>query len=265
VFFSGTKSQLDIVLILFFFGLMQVQTIEALRAFLAKPELGETGPPRVPLGHAVVDACLKGGLERAVLHEVFSAIGHETAATGFAAGLAARVAGSKHMLWIAQDFSATEFGALSATGFLELGLDPSRLLMLCVANADDGLRAAGDALTCAALGAVVIEIPGHPKILDMTTSRRLTLACAQNNVTAILLRFAARPSFSTAETRWLVSGAASIAQENWGQPIFQATLLRNRHGQTGEWMMEWCGDERIFKAPHETKADHRPLVSAPVD
>ena len=244
---------------------MQVKTIEALRAFLAKPELGDEVRLRVPLGHTMADLYLKGGLERGVLHEVFSVIGHEAAATGFAAGLAMRVSEAKHVLWIAQDFCATEFGALSATGLLELGFDPSRLLMLCVANADDGLRAAGDALTCRALGAVVIEVPGHPKILDMTTSRRLTLACAQNNVTAFLLRFAAKPSFSTAETRWLVRGAVSKTQENWGQPIFQASLLRNRHGQTGEWMMEWCGDERIFKAPHEAKADYRPLVSASVD
>ena len=245
---------------------MHAEKLSELRAFLAKPEL-EDATPRIPLGHDAADAYLKGGLERGTLHEVYSAIGHEAAATGFTAGLAMRVMENKHLLWIAQDFAATEFGALSATGLLELGFDPSRLLMLCVANADDGLRAASDALTCQALGAVVIEISGQPKILDLTTSRRLTLAAAQKAVTVFLLRFAAKPSASTAETRWLVHGASSLHQdENWGQPVFKVELMRNRHGQTGEWIMEWNGDERIFKAPNTdnqtAKADHRSLVSA---
>ena len=228
---------------------MQAEKIAALRSLITKPEL-EGIIARIPLGHAAVDFNLNGGLEKGALHEVFSVIGHEAAATGFTAGLAMRVAASKPLLWIVQDFSTTEFGELSATGLHQLGADPSRLLMLRVANADDAVRAANDALSCAALGAVVIETPGHPKILDMTTSRRLTLACAQHRVTAFLLRFAARPGFNTAETRWQVKAAPSFKQdENWGRPIFQAQLLRNRHGQTGEWCMEWNSNERIFKSP----------------
>lgn len=248
---------------------MHAEKLSELRAFLTKPELEHT-IVRVPLGHEGADAYLSGGLERGVLHEVYSVMGHEAAATGFAAGLAMRVMENKHLLWIAQDFAATEFGALSATGLLELGFDPDRLLMLCVANADDGLRAAGDALTCQALGAVVIEMSGRPKAFDLTTSRRLTLAAAQKSVTVFLLRFCAQPSISTAETRWLVRGAPSCEQdENWGQPVFGVQLIRNRHGQTGEWMMEWNGNERIFKAPDAKRktitADHGSLVSTPTN
>ena len=246
---------------------MHAEQLAVLKASITRPILEEISA-RVNLGHAAADTCLKGGLERGTLHEVFARVGHETTASGFTAGLAMRVGEAKHVLWIRQDFSAAEFGELSATGLLELGLDPSRLLMLCVANADDALRAANDALSCAALGAVVVEIPGHPKILDMTASRRLTLAAAQKAVTVFLLRFAARPSFSTAETRWLVRAASSLGRDrNWGQPVFQVELLRNRHGQTGEWMMEWNGDERIFKTPgtinetaNQTTKAHRGLV-----
>ena len=228
---------------------MRTEKIAALRAFLARPGLEEISS-RIPLGHSAADLCLKGGLERGALHEVFASIGHEAAATGFVAGLAARVAASKHLLWIRQDFSAAEFGELSATGFLEFGLDPARMLLLCVADAADGLRAATDALSCAALGAVVIEIPGKPKILDLVASRRLTLACAQKTVTAFLLRFGAEPEASTAETRWLVCGASSPAQEeNWGHPVFEAGLVRNRHGRTGHWIMEWNCDDGLFQKP----------------
>lgn len=225
---------------------------------LDKPGLEET-PTRTPLGHSAADLCLKGGLLHGVLHEVFSAPSHETAATGFVAGLATRVAADKHSLWIRQDFSAHEFGELSPTGLLELGLDPARMFLLSVANTSDGLRAASDALTCAALGTVVIEIPGSPKILDLTASRRLTLAATKKSVTAFLLRLGAEPEASTAETRWLVRAAASQTQnKDWGYPTFEADLVRNRHGKTGRWLMEWNCDGRIFQS---STADHRIMVS----
>jgi len=215
---------------------------------------------RTPLGHGEIDLCLKGGLQHGVLHEVFSAIGHEMAATGFVAGLATRVAADKHALWIRQDFSAHEFGELSPIGLLELGLDPARMLLLSVANASDGLRAANDALSCAALGTVVIEIPGSPKVLDLTASRRLMLAATQKSVTAFLLRLSAQPEASTAETRWLVRAAVSqIQNEDWGYPTFEVDLIRNRHGKTGHWFMEWNCDERIFQS---AAADHGAMVSA---
>lgn len=235
------------------------ENLKALKTFLDRPGLGES-PIRSPLGHGEADLCLKGGLQHGVLHEVFAAIGHETAATGFVAGLAARVGADKYLLWVRQDFSAHEFGELSATGLLELGYDPSHVLLLCVANASDGLRAAHDALSCTALGAVVIEIPGNPKTLDLLASRRLTLAAAQKSVTVFLLRLNAQPGASTAETRWLVRAVASQKQnEDWGNPVFETSLIRNRHGKTGHWLMEWNCDECIFQ---NTTTDHGAMVSA---
>jgi protein ImuA len=240
----------------------RLENLTTLKAFLDKPEFEQTST-RTPLGHRETDLCLKGGLQHGVLHEVFSAAGHETAATGFVAGLANRVAAGKHSLWIRQDFSMHEFGELSPTGLLELGLDPARMFFLSVANVSDGLRAANDALSCAALGAVVIEIPGSPKILDLTTSRRLTLAAAQKSVTALLLRFGAEPDASAVETRWLVRGSASQAHnKDWGYPAFEVDLIRNRHGKIGHWFMEWNCDGRIFQS---SAADHGVVVSEAVN
>jgi protein ImuA len=241
---------------------MRAEKIAVLRASLAKPGLEEAFA-RVPLGHSAADLCLTGGLQRGALHEVFAATGHEAAATGFAAGLAARVAAGKRLLWIRQDFSALEFGELSATGLLEFGLDPARMLVLRIAEAADGLRAATDALSCAALGAVVIEIQGKPKILDLAASRRLTLACTKKNVAAFLLRFGAKPDASAAETRWLVRAVPSPAQEeNWGHPVFEVDLIRNRHGRTGQWVMEWSCNHGLFQNP---PAHRGAVVSTPSD
>ncbi|MGA9794931.1 MAG: hypothetical protein WBQ17_05270 [Rhizomicrobium sp.] len=245
------------------------EKIAALRATLAQAGLESlVANPHIPLGLAPADTELKGGLQRGTLHEIFAASGHEASATGFAAGLAWRVAGKKKILWIRQDYSALEFGELSATGFLELGLDPSRILLLCTARADDAIKGASDALTCAALGAVVIEIPGAPKILDLVTSRRLTLACSQSNVPAFLLRFGAKPEASTAETRWVIRARASPIneEEDWGQPVFETELVRNRHGRTGQWVMEWDCETGFFGEPHRGKPAHRlAVVSAAGD
>jgi protein ImuA len=239
--------------------LRRVENLTSLKAFVERPRLEEAAI-RTPLGHSEVDFYLKGGIQHGALHEIFAAIGHEAATTGFVAGLVALVAANKHELWIRQDFSAHEFGELSPTGLLELGIDPARMLLLSVANANDGLRAANDALSCNALGAVVIEILGNPKVLDLTVSRRLTLSASQNSVTAFLLRFGARPSASTAETRWLVRSAATQTEnEDWDYPVFWVDLVRNRHGKTGHWFMEWNFDECVFQ---NAAADHGAMVSA---
>ncbi len=239
--------------------LRRIEDLTLLKAYLEKRDLEEK-PAHTPLGHGEADFFLQGGLQQGVLHEVFAASGHEASATGFITGLAARVAPGKYSLWIRQDFSAHEFGELSPTGLVELGHNPSRLLLLSVANANDGLRAANDALSCAALGSVVIEIPGRPKILDLTASRRLTLMAAEKSVTPFLLRFSAEPDTSAAETRWLVRSAPSaLHQQDWGYPAFDVDLVRNRHGKTGRWFMEWNCDECVFQ---NASADHGAVVSA---
>jgi protein ImuA len=217
--------------------------LAALQAALDSPGGTETKPP-VSLGHWAADACLKGGLRPGTLHEVYAAEpGHEAAAAGFALTLALRLASARWLFWVRQDFAALEGGEPCGTGLFELGLDPSRLLMARVPDATGVLRAAGEGLATASLGAVVIEPWGEPRLFDLSPSRRLLLAAARTNVTAILLRPGARPSPSAAETRWLIrAGRSQADNENWGTPVFDASLVRNRHGTTGQWVMEWNGD-----------------------
>lgn len=211
------------------------------------PHLREA-PSVLRLGHTEADAVLKGGVRRGALHEVFAVASHEASAIGFATGLALRLAEKRPLLWIGQNFAAQEHGGLCPTGLFEFGLDPSRLICLSVAQAQDGLRAAGDALTCASLGALIIEVTGSPKILDLTASRRLVLACEHHGVPAILLRLNAVPQTSAAETRWLVKAASSTdAGENWGQPVFDASLIRNRMGRLGQFVFAWSCDDACFE------------------
>ena len=218
---------------------------------------------KVALGHRSADAMLSGGLARAAVHEVF-AEGHQgAAATGFIAGIAGRIASRKPLVWVRQDFAELESGALSPGGLAELGLDPRLLVTVRAADVEAALRTTADALACDALGAVVLETFGEARQLDLVASRKLTLAAQASGVTALLLRVAAQPAPSTAETRWIVRAAHSPPASPWsvwGAPVFDAQLVRNRHGPVGRWIMEWKCDECQFSEP---SAYPQPLAAAP--
>jgi len=221
-------------------------------------------PNRVALGHADADATLQGGLAVGAVHEVFAQAGrHGPAATGFVAGLAGRLVARKPLVWVRQDFSEIESGALSMSGLAELGIDPRLLVTVRAADVDTALRTAADALACDAVGVVVLEVWGEARQLDLVVSRKLTLAAKASGVTGLLLRVAAEPSSSTAETRWIVRAAHSPPPANgsaWGAPVFDTQLVRNRHGPVGRWIMEWKCDECLFNQP---AAYPQPVAAAP--
>ena len=243
----------------------RMSTLASLRGRIERIESSSEAqaPNRVALGHAGADAMLRGGLAKAAVHEVFSE-GHQGAsATGFIAGLAGRLAARRPLVWVRQDFSELESGALSMSGLCELGLDPRLLVTVRATAVDSALRTAADALACDALGAVVMEVWGEARQLDLVASRKLTLAAQASGVTALLLRLAATPIPSTAETRWIVRAAHSppgSASSAWGAPVFDAQLVRNRHGPVGRWIMEWKCDECLFFEP---SAYPQPVAAAP--
>jgi protein ImuA len=231
---------------------------------------GKEGPPRVALGHDEADATLQAGLLRGALHEVFASGAQAATATGFIAGLASRVAARRPLMWIRQDFSERENGQLAMSGWCELGLDPRAVVTVRAPDVEAALQITADALACDALGAVVTEIWGESRHVDLVASRKLTLASRGSGVASLMLRIAATPSPSTAETRWVVRAARSPPRsswQGWGAPVFDAQLVRNRHGQTGQWIMEWNCDECLFRdASFGGAATHpQPVAAAPAD
>ena len=46
----------------------------------------------------------------------------------------------------------------------------------------------------------------------------------------------------------------------WGAPVFDAQLVRNRHGPVGRWIMEWKCDECLFSEP---AAYPQPVAATP--
>jgi protein ImuA len=179
------------------------------------------------------------------LHEVHAG---DWTAGGFAACLAIRAAGTKPLFWVRPDYEALEYGALHAQGLAELGGRADNLFLVKTPNAGEALSAAGDILACAPVGALLLEISGQPKALDLVAGRRLNFIAGETGVTAILLREGAEAFPSAAQTRWRIS-AASSGEDDWGAPSFTAELTRNRLGPTGCWNLTWNPDNGLFREP----------------
>ena len=130
----------------------RMNTLANLRGQIERLEEGACGHAfgRVALGHVDADAALSGGLARGAMHEVFAEGGRQgAAAAGFVAGLARRVSARRPLLWVRQDFTATECGALSMSGLAELGCDPRQVVTVHAADAETALRVAADGFACA--------------------------------------------------------------------------------------------------------------------
>jgi protein ImuA len=228
---------------------------QELRHFLARYALPPDREP-VALGHAQADAVLGGGLRPGALHEVFAG---NWSAGGFAAALAVLTAGTRPLFWVRPDYEAMEYGAVSPGGLAELGGDPGQLIQVRARKADDALSAAADILACPHVGALLLELSGTPKSLDLVASRRLAFAANENGVTVILLREGADCEPSAALTRWQVSSAPSRADDDdWGNPVFDAQLIRHRAGGLGHFLMQWNPEHAAFHT-----ADIGAVVAAP--
>jgi protein ImuA len=249
--------------------------IEALRERLKAMEAD--GHPvdsaRFELGHEAADRHL-GGLAAHALHEIHAATTPDaTAALGFALGLARRAAPDRAMVWGVQAMAGLETGHVHGPGLRELGLDPGRVVLVRVKEMKDLLAAGEEALACGAVGAVMLTAWGEAKAMSLTASRRLSMAAAQGRSAAILVRLAAQPQPSAAETRWRVKAALSRALEAEapGHPTFEIELLRHRLGaQPRSWIMEWNRERGVFQNGGRNGREERPavsggLVSVPAD
>ncbi|MDQ0513510.1 ImuA family protein [Ancylobacter amanitiformis] len=239
--------------------------VSALRQMLAglEAERLPSASSAFSLGAAGPDGVLAETLARGALHEIYAAEGADMpAASGFSLALALRAAQRsgeeppqsklpmRPIVWVRQDFIDSEAGRLDAHGLRGLGLDPARLILVRARDPEQALRAAGDAVRCAALGAVLLEPWGEPKALDLTATRRLALRAGASGVTFFLLRMAESPSASVAVTRWLVRPILStpLAADAPGAPAFAVTLLRHRGGLNGHaWNLEWDHESCSFR------------------
>jgi len=211
------------------------------------------------------------------LHEIHAATAHDTpsaAATALLMAWNARIAngcpgeapGSRcHVAWLRPERAEKRHGRLHGPGLAALGIDPARLLLAVLPDDLALLKAAADLLRSGSLAALLLELHGPARRLDLTASRRLALAATSGNTPAILLRVDGEPVPSAAWRRWSVSSRASLPLEAGapGHPAFTIDLQRNRTGPAGaRWHMEWRPDGwRTLEPDHapDTSLSRSPL------
>lgn len=226
---------------------------------------------RSATGIAPLDQALGGGLAQGCLHEFYAAEPEDAPATaGLAVGLALLTMTGGATMWLRSRRTLAQGGVLQANGWAELGGAPGACLFGVVADDKALLRAGADALRCTALGGVVLESRGTMRDLDLTASRRLSLAAERSGVPLFLLRSDAEPTFSAAQTRWRVASAPSRALPGHapGAPVFDIELLRQKGGPSGlSWRLEWDRDRCVFRDAALSGAVvpvpvHRPAATA---
>jgi protein ImuA len=223
-------------------------TLPALRQLLTPWH--HDGVRRLALGAPGIDQALGGGLLMGAVHELHASRPLDHGATaGFAGALAvlAREAG-KQTLWIQQDFAATEAGALYAME--AFGLPLSSLVIVQVPRVVDALWAFEEALKCRAVAAVIAEI-AEDGTVDLTATRRLSLAARDGGGLGLFLRHRRSATSSASATRWEVASAASQRDQfgGLGHTTFALSLVKNRCGPCDRWTIAWDPHERAFIVP----------------
>ena len=200
----------------------------------------------LPLGVTDLDRALGSGLRRNALHEIRAAETRDvSAASGFATALLARLAGrdDRPILLVLEEAAAREGGNPYGPGLGQFGLDPARLVVVRTRRPEETLWVFEEGLCCAGLAAVLCELRGHPKTLDLTASRRLTLRARESGVMGLLLRQGAAAEPGAALTRWRVTPRPTATVDDFtegiGRPAWRLDLERNRAGPTGAFDLEW--------------------------
>src|SRR6266550_1058421 len=157
-------------------------------------------------------------------------------------------ASARNVIWIAEDLSLVENGALYGPALDGIGIAPERLITVAAARMRDVLWAMEEALRCRAVGMVIGEM--RPRDIDQVATRRLALAAAAGNALGLILRTAPDDGPSAAATRWIVGAAPSLNAERGhgvGPARLLARLVRNRRGHLGAWIVEWNSVEQRFE------------------
>lgn len=217
-----------------------------------------------------LDRLFPHGVRAASLHEVaVRSVRDGGLAAGFVATLLGRIAAGDDaaVLWASEGRAIGESGALHGPGLVRLGLDPGRLLLVRAHAAADVLWALEAGLEVAGLAAVVGEIAGAPKVLDLTATRRLALRSERRGVPAFLVRIGGEEkAASAARTRWRIAPAASreaVGGETLlGWPAWRVELVRNRDGRCGAARVGFDAETgRFFALAAEEEVSARDTAS----
>jgi hypothetical protein len=166
-------------------------------------------------------------------------------------------AGKKPFSLIRPDYEAMEYGALSPNGLLNWAAIPAT---------DPGPHpqcrrcpvGGHDILALLRMWAVLLEAEGMPKCL-IGGQPPAGFHGGESGVTLLFCAMARNLNPAAALTRWQVASIPSHADDDdWGNPVFAAQLIRHRLGGLGNFLMKWNLQNVCFET-----ADIGAVVSAP--
>ena len=228
-------------------GLAHDQRLAALRASIAAIEKRPVllaGPDIAPEAAPTGFLATPPGL----VHEVFTdERRHAGAVLGFALGQARGLLNEARqaVVYLQMLSEAQEMGLPYGPGLAAFGFDPDALVLIRPANIAELLWAAEEAIACRAVAAVVADVAGHPKTLDFTASRRLSLRAGAAGTSIFLLRYGAWREASAAQLRWhLVPELSAPTPFDARAPGETRWRIRLEKGalsdrQNQEWLLEW--------------------------
>jgi len=155
-----------------------------------------------------------------LLHEVFADEHRQSGtALGFTLGLASSLIGHNRqaLIYLQLSSEAQEIGLPYGLGFQNFGLTPDTLVIGRIGTVPELLWAIEEALACRAVAGVIVDLASHPKALDFTVSRRISLRAAAAGTSAFLIRYGTGREASAARLRWHVRPGISAGQ------LFDAT------------------------------------------
>ena len=206
----------------------------------------------VSLGRRELDCAFTGGALPPGLHQTAGAR-PEDGSAALMLPLAVALAGSSpktgaRLLLVQEADARRERGELHGPGLTALGLPPSEVAFVRVRDGPEALRVADEAVRSRAAPTIVLELCRGDRLADLSITRRFDLAARRSGLFVFLVT-ANLAGTSAAATRWRIAAAPSRSpRRRVGPPAFDLDLVRNRHGSTGRWLVEWSASERRFSA-----------------
>jgi protein ImuA len=227
------------------------EKMEALRARIEqiekRPILAEGAALLMQKGQQDLLAARAG-----LLHEIFSDERRNGgAALGFALAQARGLLTAERPAILCMQLvrEAQDMGLPYGAGLKSFGLDPHSVVLTRAENIVEFLWAIEEAVNCRAVAAVVADIGTHPKVLDFTASRRLSLRAASAGTSVFLTRYGLEREASAAKLRWRVSpamsGSLAFDARAPGGPRWQVELEKGRLGpeaqrpEITDFLLDW--------------------------
>lgn len=175
------------------------------------------------------------------LHELWAPHQRDHA-TAMAWALSSIPSSEKPLLWVTSSDLLREQGVPYGHGFKDLEINPDQFVLVKTSSQTDSLWALEEAIKSGAFAAVIGELSD----IDLTSSRRLSLAVQAHEARCLLLMRSEIPPQSVAYSRWRIEARpsrrdADKTESGWaGHPCLQALLHKHRGGELPrKTLLEW--------------------------